>query len=152
MQSFQFKIFQRVITCNKYLYNIHAQDSSECNYCDGQQDTQVHFFVDCPKATHFWKSIFRWLNTTVKIPTENITECNLILGLHEKSSINDILNLVLLRCKFYIYRQRLFHKCDLCILQLLLELKNHLLSEQYICKRDNKLKSFKKRQKVLEAL
>ena len=105
MQSFQFKIFQRVIACNKYLYNIHAQDSSECNYCDGQQDTQVHFFVDCPKATHFWKSIFRWLNTTVKIPTENITECNLILGLHEKSSINDILNLVLLRCKFYIWHR-----------------------------------------------
>ena len=128
MQSFQFKIFHRVIACNKYLYNIRAQDCSVIAVMGSM--TLEYTFLWIAQKSHFWKSIFRWLNTTVKIPTENITECNLILGLHEKSTINDILNLVLLRCKFYIYRQRLFHKCDLCILQWLLELKNYLLSEQ----------------------
>ena len=64
----------------------------------------------------------------------------------------DTINMVLLRARFYIYRQRLFHKCALDIMQWLKELKHALLFEEYICKMENKVKKFKKWQQLLDVL
>ena len=152
LQSFQFKVFHRIITCNSYLKNIRIKDSSECEYCDGQKDTMVHFFVTCPVVVHFWKSIFRWLNTIMKIDTSRITESEQILGVYQKMKDCDTINMVLLRARFYIYRQRLFPKCALDIMQWLKELKHALLFEEYICKMENKVKKFKKWQQLLDVL
>ena len=55
----------------------------------------------------------RWLNMTVGVDTSHVTECEQILGLSKLSKDSDIINMVLLRACFVIYRQRLFHKCNL---------------------------------------
>ena len=152
LQSFQFKIFHRIIACNNYLKNIRVKDDPKCNYCDEPKDTIIHFFVTCPKVVRFWNSVLRWLNVTVGVDTSHVTECEQILGLSKVGKDSDMINMVLLRARFFIYRQRLFHKCNLDILQWLLELKHSLLCEEYICKIGNRLNKFRKWQKLLNVL
>ena len=88
----------------------------------------------------------------MKISTENVNDSQLVLGIPGKSVNHDIINFVLLKSRFYIYRQRLFHKCELEIMQWLFKLKRSLLSEEYICKMDNKSKAFEKWQRFLDVL
>ena len=152
LQSFQYKIFHRIIACNKYLSDIRVKDNSECMYCDNQPDTIIHFFVSCPKVALFWKTVFRWLNTVLKISTDGIGNFETVLGVTEKSETSDILNLIFLRARFYIYRQRLFHECHLDFLNWLVEFKRSLLSERYICHMDNKMRKFKNLQRILDAI
>ena len=152
LQSFQFKIFHRIIACNNYLKNIRVKDDPKCNYCDDPRDTIIHFFATCPRVVRFWNSVLRWLNVTVGVDTSHVIECEQILGLSKVGKDSDMINMILLRARFFIYRQRLFHKCNLNILQWLLELKHSLLCEEYICKIENKLNKFRKWRKLLNVL
>ena len=152
LQSFQYKVIHRILVCNKYLSNIRVKNSPVCTYCDGQNDTIEHFLVKCPPVGYFWKSVFKWLNLVVKVDTTGVGECDLLFGLTQKRSNRDVLNLVLLKAKYYIYRQRLYHNCQLDILEWLKEFKMSLLSEQYICNLENKSKKFVKWMKVLDVM
>ena len=152
LQSFQYKVLHRILACNKYLSDIRAKDSSECLYCDSAVDILDHFLVKCPPVAHFWRSVVKWMNIVAKLDTGMLDEHELILGVYRKVPKRDIINNILLRVRFYIYRQRLYHKCQLDILQWLREFKHCLLSEQYICNIERKQKKFEKWVTILNSI
>ena len=147
-----YKIVHRILACNEYLSNIRVKSSPLCPFCDVKADTLEHFLVRCPPVSYFWKSIFRRLNVVVKVDTSGIGESDLLFGLTQNEPNSDIVNLVILRVKFYVYRQRLYHNCQLDILQWIREFKMSLLSVQYVCNLENKPKNSERWMKVLDVV
>ncbi len=49
IQTFQYKILHKVISCNKWLFNIRIKTSELCDYCKDIDDIP-HFFYHCPKG------------------------------------------------------------------------------------------------------
>ena len=78
LQTFQYKLIHRLITCKKKLYDMRIAGDPNCLYCTGT-DTLLHFFLFCPKIAAFWKYFFNWWNTLgdIEITTEydNLEEC-----------------------------------------------------------------------------
>ena len=52
LQTFQYKILHRIITCNKKLFDMKIKDSPKCSYCEAV-DNIAHFFVSCSHAYRF---------------------------------------------------------------------------------------------------
>ena len=53
LQYFQYRILQRIITCNHWLYNAKIKDSPNC-HC-GQDDTLEHCLYECEYNYDFWQ-------------------------------------------------------------------------------------------------
>ncbi len=45
---------ERVIPCNKWLYNIKIKESAICNHCNEVDDIPHFFFLKCSKVKEFW--------------------------------------------------------------------------------------------------
>ena len=62
LQTFQYKVINRIINCNKKLFDIKIKNSPVWSYCD-QTDDINHFFFMCKDMYEFWKRICTWWNT-----------------------------------------------------------------------------------------
>ena len=60
LQSFQFKLFHRVI-CMKMIYDMEIKASPQCSYCDEIDDIS-HFFFHSPNVRHMWYLFFQMWN------------------------------------------------------------------------------------------
>lgn len=56
LHSFQYRIFYKLITCNKYLHKIHLQTDSHCSFCP-EEDNILQFLVECPPVRKFWNDL-----------------------------------------------------------------------------------------------
>ncbi len=61
LQSFQYRILHRTITCRKKLYDMKLVDSPNCLYCNNIDDIK-HFLLSCEKTRNVWQSFFLWWN------------------------------------------------------------------------------------------
>ena len=87
LQAFQYKILNRIINCQKKLFDWKLAQNSNCLYCSGQ-DTILHFFLFCHRVDNFWNNFFNWWNSLgdIQIPTtvfENLEE-SIIFGFQTK--------------------------------------------------------------------
>ena len=146
LQSFQYQIIHRLITCKKRLVNMKITDNPKCDFCKDIDDIR-HFFLFCPKVNAFWNSFFQWWNnlTDIKISFnyENLEEC-ILFGFPIEGDVFEVLNYCILVAKFYIYRQRLFNDNDIDLFSCLVELKYNIKIEYGICKNNNTLDKFEK--------
>ena len=70
IQSFQYKLINRTIACNRWLFNLTVQITDRCNYCE-KSDTILHFFVWCNKCNDFWNLFVKWWNRLSPIQIDN---------------------------------------------------------------------------------
>ena len=138
IQSFQFRLIHRVITCNKRLYDMRMRDTPTCSYCD-QVDSISHFFIHCPQVKVFWISFYNWLNATntleIQLPLPHDHE--ILFGYSSDENVFCAMNFCLLYAKYYIHTQRLFHNNEVCFRDYLRELKFKLQIEENICSRSD---------------
>ena len=154
LQSFQYQVIHRLITCKKRLFDLKIKDSPKCEFCN-DIDTIVHFFVYCPKIEAFWKSFFLWWNKVddLKIsPNCEHLEESILFGFQIEGGIFDVLNYCILVAKFYIYKQRLFTENNIDLYTFLVQLKYRLRILYNICKHSNTLDKFEKYQSLYEQL
>ncbi len=59
IQSFQFRIIHRTITCNKWLNNLNIKSKNKCNFCE-QTDSMIHFLLTVKKTNQLWKTWTLW--------------------------------------------------------------------------------------------
>ena len=146
LQSFQYQIIHRLITCKKRLFNMMITDNPKCDFCNDIDDIR-HFFLFCPKVNAFWNYFLQWWNklTDIKIPFnfEHLEEC-ILFGFPIEGDVFEVLNYCILVAKFYIYRQRLFNNNDIDLFSFLVELKYKVKIEYSICKHNNTLDKFEK--------
>lgn len=110
MQSFQYKIFNRILNCNYNLYIWKIKDSPLCNYC-GLTDTIDHHLFYCTDCELFWTKTNTWITQVLKIKNNfEYSVCEILFGIgldtKELGANEAIQNLVILMGKWYINKTR----------------------------------------------
>jgi len=145
IQSFQYKILNRIIPCNNMLYIWGIVESVACNLCE-QIDTIEHYFFYCNSCKIFWQSLSAWLNELfeVYIPIK-ITD--VLFGItHRKTQdeIMSILNVIIMYGKWFIHIRKLEQK-TFSFSSFLRYLKYALKVEHQVSIYKNKLVEFESR-------
>ena len=105
MQSFQYKVLNRVINCNFNLFKWGIKNSPNCAYCENI-DTVTHHFFECADCIEFWKKVEQWLFEKLKVKF-NLTVCEVIFGIpFSNDSLMQIINYVIILAKYFINKQR----------------------------------------------
>lgn len=151
LQSFQFRLTHRIITCNRLLFHYKIKQEDTCTYCDGI-DTLEHFFYQCPISRRFWQLTLKWIGDASGQYLSNLTMKEILLGVPNNYHQAKRTNALLLIARYFIHRQRLFHNGDLGITHWLNELRKRLLTERYICQKEGKPARFDKWILILEYL
>ena len=75
LADFQYKINNRILVTNSFLFKIKKINNNGCSYCNKHSETIEHLFLNCTKVKDFCNSLQDWLSNN----------CNIILHLEEKS-------------------------------------------------------------------
>ncbi len=110
-------------------------DNAICLYCQ-ETDHITHFFLFCPNEKQFCNTLFTWWNNLgdIQIPTQR--ECleeNILFVFQTKGEIFKVLNFCILIAKYDNYCQRICNENRIIFFQDIIELKNRLRIERYIC-------------------
>lgn len=132
LQSFQYRLNHRLITCNRLLFKYRIKDSDLCSLCD-QRDTLEHFFFQCPVTRKFWTMVFQWVKAAINIDLGDLSIKEILVGVPKNHPQSRRINLILLVSRFFIHRQRLFHGGNMCLIHWINDLRLRLLTERQIC-------------------
>ena len=146
LQSFQFKLIHRIITCHKKLYDMKIKASPQCSYCDEIDDTS-HFFFHCPNVRNLWYLFFQMWNGIEyhRVNFPNYPDVyDILFGIKNMNDGHEVLIFCILHIKYYIYKQRLFHDNTLSIRETCNEIRYKLDIERKICENDDKQMNFVK--------
>ena len=140
LQSFQYKILNRIIACNHWLFNIRIKNSPNCDTCK-IDDSLLHFFIDCKEVKSFWNSFKQWWHRISNIP-QNFSDETILLGSSNAAPIDKCFNFLLIQAKKYIYDKKLNDIHYISFYSFLHYIKNELILEKSICARNGKLNYF----------
>ena len=142
LQSFQYRILHRIITCNQWLFNAKIKDNPNCETCNCD-DTLEHFFVSCNEVRDFWSALNRLWNkrTSVLATTYSITDTDIMFGIlsSEKYVLN--LNFILVLAKKYIHDCKM-KSPNITFLSFLVLLRQELSFEEQICIKNQREQDF----------
>ena len=141
IQSFQYRILNRIITCNHWLYNVKIKNSPLCD-C-GEDDTIEHFFIVCTECHNFWKALINWCENTAKIKYD-WDNTDIMFGIGGSDPNAKTLNYIIILAKKYIHDQKLTNN-KVSFLSFLQLLKGELELEKLICLKQDKEPSFNKK-------
>ena len=107
LQSFQYKIINRIINCRYYPFKWKIVESPTCIYCsDKRVDKLEHHLVYCKSSASFWQELKNWLRHNLRIVFELAT-CDILLGIPSHNDLNlRIVNFLILHGKNYINNQK----------------------------------------------
>ena len=109
LQIFQFKLFHRRISTNRYLFKIGLISSELCSFCESSTETLLHLFWECPRVKIFWNEVKDWLGTFSCFSTKCFT-LQSCLGFVEDAS--DLLfHHALLISRYHIFWAKSMHHC-----------------------------------------
>ena len=108
LQWLQYRINQRILGTNTFLYKIKVKDNAFCTFCQEDEETIEHLFWNCESVQASIDEIDSWLlSNGVSIP---FTMLFFLFGDTSKSSRGDAINLILLQIKQYIFNCKYFQK------------------------------------------
>ena len=117
LQSFQYKIINRILNTNEKLFTWKISNTNQCRTCS-VVDTIEHHLYYCRNSRVIWDGLQTWLNDKFRFNFK-LTVCEVIFGLPHISNINThIVNFLLILTKWYINKNKTMEK-DLKFLELL---------------------------------
>ena len=133
LQSLQYRLLHRIITCNHWLFNAKIKASPNCETCKCD-DTLEHFFVQCDDVREFWTSLNRWWNRRTSMLTTpyTITDIDILFGISTVENVLFNLNFVLLFAKKYIHDCKMTNQ-NIAFLSFLVLFRQELYYEEQIC-------------------
>lgn len=140
IQSFHYKVLHKILPCGSFLHRVRIRDSAWCEHCD-ETDSITHYLFTCAKVRPFWLRLCEWFRQEVDLYLDGITP-------KERDTINNIL----LSIKFYIFRQKMFHDCELDSRHWLLEFRTKLRTERWIRNRIGSRPPHRIYNRILEAM
>ena len=141
LQSFQFRMLHRIITCNHWLFNVGIKNSPNCETCNAD-DTLIHFFIDCVHVQNFWESFKIWWANATSVPVVNLSKQNLLLGIKKTEKHFSTLNFIIFLANKFIHDSKMTVKQDVSFPAFLITLKLQLHFEKQICIKNNQLIMF----------
>ncbi len=79
LQSFQYKILNRIINCNEKLYTWKLINDNKCKYC-GEIDTLEHHFFDCQVSKSIWERLYNWTRDNLETHFR-LALCDVLFGI-----------------------------------------------------------------------
>ena len=135
LRDFQFKINNRILVTNTFLFKIKKKETNLCSYCNQEAETITHLLFSCEIASNFWKNLKQWFerkaNINLQIDLKNIS-------FSTPSQV--LLSYILTVAKYYIKSK--FYKKEVSLKGFESFLKFKFLNEMYIAKINNRLDRF----------
>ena len=101
LRDFQYKINNRILVTNAFLYKIKKKENSLCSYCNQEAESIMHLFFHCGKVEEFWKNLKIWLERKANINLQ-IDLKNILFS----SSAQVIVSYLITVAKYYIYKSK----------------------------------------------
>ena len=76
-RAFQFKITHNIYYTNKKLHTLKMKESPNCSFCDSQEETLSHLFIECRYVKPIWNGLQTLCNVV-------FSDEEKLFGLHEK--------------------------------------------------------------------
>ena len=140
LQSLQYKIINRIIACNHWLFNLKIKDSPNCDTCK-LDDNLHHFFIECIHVKQFWDSFKIWWQRICNV-TQTIRHNDIIFGFPNITTMDRCLNYLLIHAKKFIYDNKLNESKNISFYTFLNVIKNSLTLERSIAVKNEKLQDF----------
>ena len=104
LQSFQYKIINRVLNCKERLYKWKITDNNKCYTCEEVDSIEHHLFY-CKQSITFWLNIKKWMISNLDFGFE-FTICEVLFGFPKHVIDSDLLNFIILMGKWYINKNK----------------------------------------------
>ena len=141
MQSFQYRLLQHAIVCNKQLKTWKVIENENCTFCKSEVETTYHLFCVCPVTLSTQEHIIEYLTKECKIyDTIVITDYGTMFNLIDEDPAH-IVTFLMLAWKVFIYTNRCV-KVKPNILAFHRFIDNARKYEYYNAKANNKLKQY----------
>ena len=137
LQWIQFRVIHSIIVTNKLLVKLGKKYSSNCTFCDLEEETIYHIFWECRNVKdllHRIENIFVENNVPI-----HFSDRTFLFGVLDKKKASKPYNNIIMSTKCYIYRCR----CLNTRLSLMGLLHDHIVDKYvYTCTRSNKRDEF----------
>ena len=105
LQSFQYKVINRIINCKYNLFKWKITNSPLCTYCS-TVDTIDHHLFSCQTTQKFWQEVTKWTEKKLKVKL-NFTTCEILFGIPFHGDINlHIINKFIIHGKQYLNNRK----------------------------------------------
>ena len=99
---FQYKIIHNILPTQMSLHRDGISDSDLFPFCKREKQTLNHLFVNCTKATCFWKTFQDWWYEKTQ-ETLRLNQSQILYGCFEKTSQWQALNYSIILAKYHIF-------------------------------------------------
>ena len=139
-RCFQYKVLDNALYLYKKLFSFGISETSQCSFCNQNNETIEHLFCHCFVAKGLWNDVNTFFDN--HLPLYDLIREATFFGFTEKHLNDSILqNHLLLVFKLYLYKWRSYG--FVCLKSLLLEIKKINCLEKKIAKANtNKDKSY----------
>ena len=126
LRWFQYRLLNRILATNSFLYKIKISNSPLCDFCQGESETIEHLFLHCNRTESFWLQFKNLIHnkTNNRIYLDNKIK---IFGVIPKEKI---LNMLIILAKNHIYHCKL-RKSNPDIMTFIKAIKNAYMVEKY---------------------
>ena len=100
LQSFQYKILNRLLNCKDRLHIWGLAEDCLCDYCQ-QIDTIEHHLYECVESKKIWTSLERWILEMFEFSFP-FTICEILFGIPLECNEMDLLNFLIILVKKFI--------------------------------------------------
>jgi hypothetical protein len=138
LRWFQFRLTHRILGVNSFLEKIGRKDSNLCTFCQNSEETILHIFCECPIILTLWRNVVKWIKEKLNINIRMDKEMQLF-GILNYSM--NALNVILLLCRFYIYKTKMKEGVPLINL-FKKEVKQYFSLEKYIFTKNANIPKF----------
>ena len=142
LQAFQYRLINFALVTNIQLHKWNILPSDLCTFCKKDQETIIHLFTKCEHVKKkIWYPLSRWLYNFCLIQLDVNQEFELLFNAY-KDSFPQIVNLIILIAKHYVYVKRCL-LAPLSFTELIANIAHHRTIEEVISKRTNTHSKFK---------
>ena len=135
LQALQYRVLHRFVPTQKFLHYRRIAESPDC-VCCGERDTLVHFIFECAAIHKLWNDVQQYLNGKMFGRCGPLTLKDVVFG-RERGP--NIINLVILVCKQFIYQFKMQGKYDINIHGFMNMLHTQFAAERAVALRSGQL-------------
>ena len=100
-REFQFKLLNKYLATNAFLYKIGVVSSPVCSFCGKENESLEHIFIHCNYTEEFWAEVIKWLRS-LNVNINRLNNKEIMLGMLNCED-ELFVNHVLLIAKQYLY-------------------------------------------------
>lgn len=146
---FQFRINNRILATNSFLARIHIRNNNLCTFCELEEESLSHLFIECRHVKIIWTRFCIWIREKCNFEI-SLKKEHCILGLYPHKKQKAI-NKLIIWCKWIIYKNKLLGNIPV-FLHIQRELKQYYETERFISYKNLNQEHFEKEWLLLKRL